>query len=225
MLALGHDGKAVRSRYESSRAPCPRDARSRKLWVCENITNSGKGFHVEVATDEVDVVRSHVCVQSSEKVSGGIAFLDHNIVKVNRAKRDRGRTTRTTVLHVSLLVEASRKAKAAALGSNVSLLSAGEIDESASDVGVYGMVRWRLPSTRCGEQRSRPADGDGVSLGEKAGYMEWSMRVSPSNKVSTDLRNSTFMSRTHFLEIEVCEGNVLSGTSREGCRHFRGGWT
>ena len=30
------------------------------------------------------------------------------------------------------------------------------------------------------------------------------------NKVSTDLRNSTFMSRTHPLELEVCESNVLS---------------
>ena len=33
------------------------------------------GTHVEVVTDEVDVVLSHVCVQSSEQISGGIAFL------------------------------------------------------------------------------------------------------------------------------------------------------
>ena len=46
--------------------------------------------HVEVATNEVDVVLSHVRALPSGQISGGIAFLGHNIVKVDRAKRDRG---------------------------------------------------------------------------------------------------------------------------------------
>ena len=47
--------------------------------------------------------------------------------------------------------------------------AAREIDESASDVVVYGLVRGRLPVQNCGEQCSL------VSLGQptlKAGYME-----------------------------------------------------
>ena len=48
---------------------------------------------------------------------------------------------------------------------------------------------------------------------EKAVYMEWSMRVFIMNKVSTDARNSTFMSRTHPLELEVCERIVLRAAS------------
>ena len=32
---------------------------------------------------------------------------------------------------------------------------------------------------------------------EKAGYMDWLMRLVPTNKVSTDLMDSTLMSRTH----------------------------
>ena len=126
-----------------------------------------------------------------------------------------------------------------------------EIDESASDVVVYGMVRGRLPVPNCGKHcslvslgqptlnsgcmqkvptdnvqgvvrygssrvrltsgrpmssftawcpvlscLSRPADGDGVSPG-KAGYMDWLMRLVPTSKVSTDLKYSTLMSRTH----------------------------
>ena len=39
--------------------------------------------------------------------------------------------------------------------------------------------------------------------------MDWSMRLSLMNKVSTVVRNSTFMSRTHPLELEVCERIVL----------------
>ena len=45
---------------------------------------------------------------------------------------------------------------------------------------------------------SRPADGDDVSPGEDW-PIDWSMRLIPMNKVSTDLRNSTFMSRTHLF--------------------------
>ena len=57
-----------------------------------------------------------------------------------------------------------------------------EIDESASDVVVYGMVRGRLPVPFCGEHCSplslfRPTDGDGVSP-------RWSMRLNPTNKTS-----------------------------------------
>ena len=55
---------------------------------------------------------------------------------------------------------------------------------------------------------SLPTDGDLVSQGE-GWFMDWSMRLIPLNKVSTDMRNSTFTSRTHPLELEVCERNVL----------------
>ena len=33
------------------------------------------------------------------------------------------------------------------------------------------------------------------------------------NKLSTDLKNNTFTSRTHPLELEVCERNVLRAAS------------
>ena len=49
---------------------------------------------------------------------------------------------------------------------------AEEIDQSASDVFVYGMVRGRLPSTRGGEQRSHASFGQPmvtVCPQEKAG--------------------------------------------------------
>ena len=59
---------------------------------------------------------------------------------------------------------------------------------------------------------SRPADGDDVSPGE-GWSMYWSMRLILMNKVSTDARNSTFMSRTHPLELEVCERIVLRAAS------------
>ena len=61
------------------------------------------------------------------------------------------------------------------------------LTSGASDVVVYGMVSDALLSL---------ADGDGVSPG-MAGYMDWLMRLVPTNKVSTDLKYSTLMSRTH----------------------------
>ena len=55
------------------------------------------------------------------------------------------------------------------------------IDESATDVVVYGMVRCRLPSIRCGEQRSHASlTMVTVCPQEKAGYMEWSTRFVPT---------------------------------------------
>ena len=87
-----HMKNPVRSRHVSSRPPTPHNSvlpGAANSGSREHITDSGKGTHVEVATDEVDIVLSHVCVLSSEQVSGGIAFLGHNIVKVYRAERDR----------------------------------------------------------------------------------------------------------------------------------------
>ena len=84
----------VRPRFESSRAPSPQRNElpgAKKLWVCEHITNRREEPHVETTSNEVEVVLQHVCVQSSEHVSGGIAFLGHNFVDVDEAERDCGR--------------------------------------------------------------------------------------------------------------------------------------
>ena len=59
---------------------------SRKLWVCEHVTNCGKVAHVEVSTDAVNFVLRHVCVLPSEQISGGTAFSGHNIVDVDSKK-------------------------------------------------------------------------------------------------------------------------------------------
>merc|ERR1712065_37752 len=73
---------------------------------------------------------------------------------------------------------------------------ARQIDESASDVVGYGMVSHPMTSSRDKLGRamlsflSRPAECgmpvDSVSFQEKPGYMVRSMRLIPTNKVSTD---------------------------------------
>ena len=109
-----------------------------------------------------------------------------------------------------------------------------ETDQSASDAGfcdMSAMLKKLSPETsrphmssftawsdevfrRQGVESSAlvslslPTDGDLVSLGE-GWFMDWSMPLIHMNKVSTDLRNSTFTSRTHPLVLEVCERNVL----------------
>ena len=83
--ALGHNEKPcafARRVVQGTETPQWRVARCRKLRVCEHITNSGECAHVEVLSNEVDVVLNLVSAQSSEHVSGGIAFLGHNIVDV-----------------------------------------------------------------------------------------------------------------------------------------------
>ena len=62
----------------------------------------------------------------------------------------------------------------------------------------------------------RPADGDGRVPGEGSS-VDWSMRLIHMNKVSTDLMNSTFTSRTHPLELdEVCERRLQCRRRLEG---------
>ena len=88
----------------------------------------------------------------------------------------------------------------------------GEIDESASDVGVYGLVLWRLPSTRCGEQCSPVSLGQPmvtVRPQEKARYMDWSMRLIPTYKVSTDLKDAR-LCRAHILWRSRCAEEMCS---------------
>ena len=92
--ALGHDENAsalVVRVFQGTKSLQERVARSRKLWVCKHTTKSGKGTHVEVTSDEVDVVLQIVRIEAAEQVSGGITFLGHNIVDVDRAERDCGR--------------------------------------------------------------------------------------------------------------------------------------
>ena len=77
--------------------------------------------------------------------------------------------------------------------------------DNVQGVVRYGRSRGRLTSGRPMSSftawcpmlscLSRPADGDGVSPG-KAGYMDWLMRLVPTNKVSPDLKYSTLMTRT-----------------------------
>ena len=67
---------------------------------------------------------------------------------------------------------------------------AGEIDESTSDVVVYGMVQWRPPAANCGEQWSLASLGQPMVTDvsqEKAGYMERSMLLSPTRCRRTTL--------------------------------------
>ena len=45
--------------------------------------------------------------------------------------------------------------------------------------------------------QARPADGDCVCHREKAGCMDWLIHLLPTNKVSSDLKYSTLVSRTH----------------------------
>ena len=88
--------------------------------------------------------------------------------------------------------------------SSAAVQLAEKIDESAPH------VRRRLPATKCATLSclSLPTDGDFVSQRE-SWFMDWSMRLFPMNKVSTDLGNSIFTSLTHPLELEVCESHVL----------------
>ena len=68
---------------------------------------------------------------------------------------------------------------------------ARDINESGPDVVVYGMVRGRLPVPNCGEHCSPLSFGHPmvtVCHREKAGYVDWLMRLVPTNKVSTDLK-------------------------------------
>ena len=43
--------------------------------------------------------------------------------------------------------------------------------------------------------------------------MHWSIQFIPMNRMSTDLRNCNFTSRTHPLELEVSERFVLRAAS------------
>jgi hypothetical protein len=102
---------------------------------------------------------------------------------------------------------------------------AREIEKSASDVVGYGMVSHPMTSSRDKLWRamlsflSRPAECgmpvDSVSFQEKAGYMVRSMRLIPTNKVSTDnIRVNEAAQEITFRsvkgEVEGTEERVLS---------------
>ena len=53
------------------------------LRVREHVTDSGGGAHVEVATDEVNVVPRHVSVEAAQEECGGITFLGYFVVEKN----------------------------------------------------------------------------------------------------------------------------------------------
>ena len=81
------------------------------------------------------------------------------------------------------------------------------VDRQRCDVVRYGSSRGRLTSGRpMSSFTAMVSRCFPVSLGqpmvttcpqEKAGYMDWLVRLVPTNKVSTDLKYSTLMSRTH----------------------------
>ena len=93
MRALGHDEEPrafTTCVVQAAEAPEERVARSRKLQVCQHVDDGreGEGAHVEVATNEVDVVLDHVGVQASKKRGRGIALFGYNVVDTNGAECD-----------------------------------------------------------------------------------------------------------------------------------------
>ena len=134
--------------------------RRRKLRVCELVTDSGEGGHVEVAPNEVNVVLHHVSVKASKKRGRDIALFGHNVVDMNGAERDRGS---------ALLEEASETEKTAASGSSVSLLSKMAIgatrvrDELVRD--SWSMITGLLTDDRMKPSTGRRNDIGGVPTG------------------------------------------------------------
>ena len=84
--ALGHDeGPRTFTTcvVQTAEAPQGRVARRRKLRVREHVTDSEESAHVEVTTDEVDVMLHHVGVERAEKRGRGVALFGHNIADMD----------------------------------------------------------------------------------------------------------------------------------------------
>ena len=54
--------------------------------ICKHVANRREGSHVEVTTNEVDIVLPHISIKALKKLSRCITFLGHNVVNVYRAK-------------------------------------------------------------------------------------------------------------------------------------------
>ena len=78
--------KPVQFLWDSSKPPMPPQlsiARRCKLWVREQITDSGEGAHVDVSTDEVNVVPHHVSMEAVQEGCGCITFLGDFVVDMD----------------------------------------------------------------------------------------------------------------------------------------------
>ena len=78
--ALGHDEEPrafTTCVVQAAEAPQERVARRRKLRVCEDVTDSGEGAHVEVTSDEVDVVLQGVKTSKKMRLRRRASWQQH----------------------------------------------------------------------------------------------------------------------------------------------------
>ena len=73
--------KPAHSRFGSSSAPSPH--RSELPGASSVNANRGEGTHVEVTTNEVDVVLPYFSMKALKELSGCITFLSNDIVNVH----------------------------------------------------------------------------------------------------------------------------------------------